>query len=90
MADHDLRALGLSQLGVAIALRARPNTWANPFLIVAVTSAAALLAGAVYLPPLAGLLGTNPVPVEDFGLVLGVFVAGFLGVHLERRLHGRP
>ena len=81
--------LGLSQLSVAVALRARPYTWANPFLIVAVTAAAALMATAVYLPPLAGLLGTAPLPVEDFGLAIGVSVVGFLGVHLDRLLHGR-
>ena len=81
--------LGLSQLSVAVALRARPRTWANPFLIVAVMSAAVLLAAAVYLPPLAALLGTTPLPIEDFGLAVGVSVVGFLGVHLDRRLHGR-
>ena len=81
--------LGLSQLSVAVALRARPHTWANPFLIVAVMSAAALLAAAVYLAPLAGLLGTTALPIEDFGLAIGVSVVGFLGVHLDRWLHGR-
>ena len=81
--------LGLSQLSVAVALRARPYTGANPFLIAAVVAAAALLAAAVYLPPLAGLLGTAPLPVEDFAIAIGVSVVGFLGVHLDRLLHGR-
>ena len=52
-------------------------------------SAAALLAAAVYLAPLAGLLGTTALPIEDFGLAIGVSVVGFLGVHLDRWLHGR-
>jgi hypothetical protein len=34
------------------------------------------LAATVYLPPLAGLLGSNRLPVEDFGLTVGVSVAG--------------
>jgi Ca2+-transporting ATPase len=82
--------LGLSQLSVAVALRARPHSWANPFLIVAVTSAAALMAAAVYRPLLAQLMGTAPLPVEDVVLAVGVSVVGFLGIHLDRRLHPRP
>ena len=74
---------------MAVALRARPYTWANPFLMLAVAAAAVLLAAAVYLPPLAGLLGTAPLPAEDFAIAVGVSVVGFVGVHLDRLLHGR-
>ena len=56
--------LGTMQLTVAIALRARPRTWANPFLLVAVGSAWLLQLSAVYVPPLAELLGTQPLPLR--------------------------
>ena len=59
--------LGFSQLGVAVALRARPRTWANPFLIVAVLVAALLQLAGVYVPLLAAVLGTEPLPMLDSG-----------------------
>ena len=51
--------LGTMQLTVAIALRARPRTWANPFLLVAVGSAWLLQLSAVYVPPLQNSLEPN-------------------------------
>jgi Ca2+-transporting ATPase len=47
--------LGTMQLSVAIALRGRPETWSNPFLLVAVGVAWLLQLAAVYVPPLATL-----------------------------------
>ena len=81
--------LGFSQLGVAVALRARPRTWANPFLIVAVVAAGLLQLAGVYVPVLAGVLETHPVPLPDLAVAVGLSVAGYAGVHLERRLHPR-
>ena len=53
-------ALGATQLAVALGSRARPGTWANPMLLVAVAAALALQVAGVYLPPLRDLLGTEP------------------------------
>ena len=63
--------LGFSQLGVAVALRARPRTWTNPFLIVAVVIAGLLQLAGVYVPALAGVLGTHPLPLPDLAVAVG-------------------
>ena len=81
--------LGTMQLTVAIALRARPRTWANPFLLLAVGSAWLLQLAAVYVPPLAELLGTRPLPLRDLAVVTGVSVLGYAGIRLDRKLHPR-
>jgi Ca2+-transporting ATPase len=46
-------ALGVTQLGVALGVRARAGTAANPFLLVAVAAAFALQVAGLYLPPCA-------------------------------------
>ena len=81
--------LGTMQLTVAIALRARPRTWANPFLLVAAGSAWLLQLSAVYVPPLAELLGTQPLPLRDLAVVTGVSLLGYAGIRLDRKLHPR-
>lgn len=81
--------LGFSQLGVAVALRARPRTWANPFLIIAVLAAGLLQLAGVYVTFLAGVLRTQPLPLLDLAVAVGLSIAGYAGVHLERRLHPR-
>jgi Ca2+-transporting ATPase len=57
--------LGFSQLGVALALRARPRTLSNTFLIAAVAAAALLQLAGVCVPFLAAVLGTEPLPATD-------------------------
>jgi P-type Ca2+ transporter type 2C len=79
--------LSATQLSVAIALRARPRTWANPFLLVAVLAAALLQLAAVYVSPLADLLGTRPLPLFDLCVVAAVSVVGYAGIRLDRKLH---
>jgi P-type Ca2+ transporter type 2C len=79
--------LGFSQLGVALALRARPRTWSNPFLIAAVAAAALLQLAGVYVPFLAAVLGTEPLPATDLAVAAGLSVAGYIGIHLDRRVH---
>jgi Ca2+-transporting ATPase len=81
--------LGTMQLTVAIALRARPRTLANPFLLVAVVSAWLLQLSAVYVPPLAELLGTHPLSLGDLAIVTGVSMLGYAGIRLDRKLHPR-
>jgi Ca2+-transporting ATPase len=81
--------LGAMQLSVAIALRGRPGTWENPFLLVAVGTAWFLQLAAVYVPPLAALLGTQPLPLIDLAVVTGVSLLGYAGIRLDRKLHPR-
>jgi len=84
-------ALGVTQLGVALGVRARAGTAANPFLLVAV--AFALQVAGLYLPPLRDLLGTHPLPLVDLAIVCAVAVLGYLAVRLDHRLgraHARP
>jgi hypothetical protein len=58
-------ALGATQLAVAIGSRARPGTWSNPMLPLAVAAALGLQLAGVYLPPLRDLLGTGPLALPD-------------------------
>jgi P-type Ca2+ transporter type 2C len=80
--------LGLAQLGVALAVRARPDpgTARNWSLLAAVAVSGALQVGGVLLAPLRALLGTQPVTVNE---LLACAVAGTvpgLALHLIRRL----
>jgi Ca2+-transporting ATPase len=81
--------LGLSQLGVALALRARPRTFVNPFLLVAIASAAVLQLCGVYLAPLARVLGTQPLTLEELGVALLLSLMGYVGIRLDRVVHPR-
>ena len=87
--------LGLAQLGVALALRApRAGTgWRGRGLEAAVAGAALLQVAGVLLPPLRELLGTVPVSLDAFWLLLGLSLVPGLTVQVERvarrRLRGR-
>ncbi|MFV2020680.1 HAD-IC family P-type ATPase [Micromonospora sp. LOL_023] len=88
--------LGLAQLGVALAVRARrPRSvpagdsggWrrmGNPGLLVAVATAAVLQIAGVYLGPLAALLGTDPLTVTDLAGCAAVAALPALTLHLSR------
>jgi Ca2+-transporting ATPase len=78
--------LGVTQLGVALGVRARAGTTANPFLLVAVAAAFALQVAGLYLPPLRDLLGTQPLPLTDLVIVCVTAVLGYLAVRLDHRL----
>jgi P-type Ca2+ transporter type 2C len=82
--------LGTTQLAVAAACRARPRSLANPFLLLAVGVALALQFAGVAMPALRELLGTTPVAAADLPVVGLAALAGFLGVHLDRKLHPAP
>jgi Ca2+-transporting ATPase len=71
--------LGLSQLGVAVALRRRgqPGRRRLRFLDVAVLGAVLLQLAGIYVSPLANLLGTTALPLTD--LLLGALVAAIPG-----------
>jgi Ca2+-transporting ATPase len=83
--------LGLAQLGVALALRApRQGTgWRGRGLELAVAGAALLQVAGVLLPPLRGLLGTEPVTLQVFGLLLALSVLPGLTIWVERLLRRR-
>src|SRR5512132_3192652 len=81
--------LGVTQLGVALGVRARAGTAANPFLLVAVAAAFALQVAGLYLPPLRDLLGTQPLPLTDLVIACVPAILGYLAVRLDHRLgHG--
>jgi len=89
--------LGLAQLGVALAVRARRPRAArdvdgtrrrpgagNPGLLVAVAAAAVLQLAGVYLGPLQALLGTDPLSVTDLAGCAAVAALPALVLHLSR------
>ncbi|WP_175482626.1 cation-translocating P-type ATPase [Actinokineospora iranica] len=75
--------LGLAQLGVAVALRARGTR--PRFLDLAVAGAAALHLAGVWFPPLAALLGTTPLTGSDVLAVTAVAAVPALVVAVTRR-----
>jgi Ca2+-transporting ATPase len=83
-------ALGATQLGVALGARARPGTWLNPFLLVAVVVAFALQVSAVYLAPLQQLLGTVAVSAPEVGAIAMASAVGYLAARIDRHRNGAP
>jgi P-type Ca2+ transporter type 2C len=79
--------LGLAQLGVALAVRARrtPGTGGNRALLLAVALSALLQVAGVLLPPLRELLGTEPLTVVQLAACAAVSVLPGLGLALSRR-----
>ena len=80
-------ALGTTQLAAALGSRARPGTWANPMLLVAVAGALALQLAGVYLPPLQHLLGTQPLAPTDLLIVCAASTLGYAAIRLDRVIH---
>ena len=78
--------LGLTavQLGVALGLRPRALTRANPLLPAAVLGAFALALAGVYLPVLQDLLGTVVLPASDALAASALVVVGWLAARLTR------
>ncbi len=87
--------LGLGQLAIALAVRARrrretgPSTSStrpghNPWLLAAVAVSGTLQVAAVYLPPLRTLLGTVPLSPTDLAICAAAAVLPGLAVRTER------
>lgn len=81
-------ALGATQFGVALGVRARPRSWANPFLLGAVACSVALQLAALYLPALQTLLHTRPLTGLEVGALLGLSTVGYAAALLLR--HATP
>jgi Ca2+-transporting ATPase len=79
--------LGLAQLGVAIAVRARrvPGGERNRMLPVALLVAAGLQLAGVLLPGLRDLLGTTPLSASDLGWCLIAAAVPALVLAVARR-----
>jgi Ca2+-transporting ATPase len=84
--------LGLSQLGVALAVRARrvPGGDGNPLLGAAVALSALLLVAGLTVPLLRDLLGTAPLSLADWAWCAGASVLPGLGLVVARRLRSHP
>ncbi|GAA0815788.1 cation-translocating P-type ATPase [Spirilliplanes yamanashiensis] len=84
--------LGLAQLGVALAVRARraPGTRGNRALLGAVALSAVLQVAGVLLPPLRDLLGTDPLTAGQLAACAAVSVLPGAGLLLSRRWAERP
>jgi Ca2+-transporting ATPase len=80
-------ALGATQLAAALGSRARPGTWANPMLLLAVAAALALQLAGVYLPPLQALLGTEALSLPDLLVVCAASTIGYAAIRLDRVIH---
>jgi P-type Ca2+ transporter type 2C len=80
-------ALGATQLGVAIGVRARPGTWTNPFLLWATAGAFGLQVAALYVPPLPELLGTTGLGVADLAIATSGAAIGFVAARLDGARH---
>jgi Ca2+-transporting ATPase len=76
--------LGATQLAVALGFRARPGSRANPMLLAAVGVALSLQLGAIYVPGLRALLGTQPLAVGDLLIVGAVSGFGYAAIRLDR------
>ena len=81
--------LGAMQLTVALALRARPRTWENPFLCLLSAQPGCCRWPRYICPPLAELLGTQTLPLIDLAVVIGVSLLGYADIRLDRKLHPR-
>ena len=82
-------SLGATQLAVAVGSRARPGTWANPMLLIAVAGALGLQVVGVYLPPLQHLLGTQSLSMMDLFIVGVTATLGYAAIRLDRIVRPR-
>jgi Ca2+-transporting ATPase len=83
-------ALGTTQLAVGLASRARPGTWSNPLLPIAIAGAFALQLAGLYLAPLRALLKTQPLTLMDLAVVCALSTLGYAALKLDRLIHTRP
>jgi Ca2+-transporting ATPase len=78
------------QLGVALGLRPRQLTRANPMLPLAVLASYLLVLAGVYLPVLQDLLGTVALPAADVALASSAVLLGWVASRVTRRRRPHP
>ena len=83
-------ALTALQLGVALGLRPRQLTRANPLLPLAVLASYVLVLAGVYLPVLQDLLGTVALPAADVALASSAVILGWVASRVTRRRRPHP
>jgi Ca2+-transporting ATPase len=76
--------LASRQFGIALGVRARPDTMRNPFLLVAVAAAFVLQLAALYLPVLQQLLKTEPLTAAEVAVTCSLSAAGYVVTRLTR------
>jgi Ca2+-transporting ATPase len=76
--------LGTLQFGIALGVRAQPGSWRNPFLLVAVAVAFLLQLGALYLPVLRSLLGTEALTAAEVGAICALSGLAYLVARIVR------
>ncbi|HEX2807456.1 MAG TPA: cation-translocating P-type ATPase C-terminal domain-containing protein, partial [Kineosporiaceae bacterium] len=77
--------LAAAQLAVALGVRARPGTWSNPALLVAVAVACSAQVAALYVPTLNELLGTRALTATEVVMACLATVPGYLVARFDRR-----
>ena len=77
-------ALGMAQFGVALGVRARPGTWRNPFLLLAIASACVLQLSGLYVAPLRSLLHTHALPWHEAAAICATAPLGYVTTRLAR------
>jgi hypothetical protein len=89
MANHGIPHPGHNAAHRCYRLKGPTKDLGESISLLAVGSAWLLQLAAVYVPPLAELLGTRPLPLRDLAVVTGVSVLGYAGIRLDRKLHPR-
>ena len=77
-------ALGTMQFGIALGVRARPGSWTNPFLLVAVAAAFGLQLAGLYLPWLQDLLETKPLTAAEIAAICVLSAVGYFAARVAR------
>ncbi len=78
--------LGLTQLGLALAVRATGSGWSNPGLLVAVAISAVAQWAAVAFGPLRTLLGTESLSMAQVAVCAAVAVVPALALGISRKM----
>ena len=81
--------LCLAQMGHALAARselplARVPAFSNPWLLAAVATTTVLQLLLLYVKPLAGFFGTQPLSLLDLAISFGVSLLFFLYLEIEK------
>ena len=79
--------LATMPFSIAIGVRARPGTWANPFLLAGVAVAFLLQLAALYLPLLRDLLETAALSATEVAVICTLSVLGYAAARIVRAIH---